>query len=58
MAVHNSKSKKPGFSAGMVTAIVTAFWVIVFALVTIYGIGGINQDDILSQLAPASSQAE
>ena len=43
----------PRFSAGLVTALVTGAWLIIFAAVMIYGIDGIRQHDNV-----VSTQAE
>jgi len=44
--------QKPAFSAGMITGVVTVFWLIVFGLVMNHGMNGIHQ----AEQAPASSQ--
>lgn len=50
----NTKPSTPGstaprFSAGLVTGVITLAWVVVFALVTMYGIDGVKQhDDVVS----------
>lgn len=41
----NSNSSKPRFSAGLVTSIITLAWVVVFGVVTMYGIKGVHQHD-------------
>jgi len=38
-------STAPRFSAGLITGVITLAWVVVFALVTVYGIGGVKQHD-------------
>jgi len=46
----HSAGGKPKFSAGLVTGIVTLAWLVVFGLVVLHGIDGINQHNhVVSQ---------
>lgn len=58
MAVQNTNSNKPAFSAGMVTAVITLFWVVIFALVTMHGMGGLKEHDIVSEALTATHQSK